>query len=186
MTAWTAQNAMAVVEAYDFSACDTVVDVGGGHGVMAISILKAFPESRGVVYDLETVIEGARRDIAAAGLSTRCDAVAGDFFTAVPPGGDLYILSQVLHDWDDVRSLAILRNCHRAMLDHGRLLVVEMVVSGQQSPLAALSDVHMMVVTGGRERTEREYQDLLDRSGFELRRIIPTVAPAQIIEAVRV
>jgi hypothetical protein len=186
MTGWTTQAGGAVARAYDFSRIKKLVDVGGGHGIMLTSILRISPDLAGVVFDLPSVSAGATQSIEAARLAERCTVEGGDFFAAVPGGGDAYMLSQVLHDWDDERSLVILRNCHRAMVHEGRLLVVETVLSSDaDSSFGALSDLHMLAVASGRERTEREHGDLLARAGFKLTRILPTGAPQSIIEAVR-
>jgi hypothetical protein len=183
MTAWTTQTAAAVAHTYDFSKLKKLVDVGGGHAMMLASILNVVPGLEGVVFDLTTVASGAEQAIDAAGLSKRCTVASGDFFVEVPSGGDGYLLSQVLHDWDDERSLVILRNCHHAMHNGGTILVVETVLSSEtDSSFGTLSDLHMLVVAGGRERTESEYRELLAQAGFELTRIVPTGAPQSIIE----
>jgi ubiquinone/menaquinone biosynthesis C-methylase UbiE len=183
MAGWTSQIGAAVARACDFSPFRTVVDVGGGHGILLTCILEAFPSLRGVVADTETVVHGARRRIEAAGLSQRCSAVAVDFFKSIPRGGDAYILSQVLHDWNDRQCVDILRNCHGVMSPEGRILVVEIVIMPTtDSAVATVSDLHMLVVTGGRERTEAEYRDLFAQAGFRLTRVIPTQSPAHVIE----
>jgi hypothetical protein len=186
MTAWTTQTAAAVAGTYDFSTLKRLVDVGGGHATMMTSILARFAELEGVIFDGPSVVLGAREAIEIAGLTPRCDVVGGDFFEAVPSRGDGYLLSQVLHDWDDERCGVILRNCHAAMNKGDRLLVVEtMLTSEGEAPFAALSDLHMLVVAGGRERTEDEYRALLARAGFEVTRVTATGAPQSLIEAHR-
>jgi hypothetical protein len=154
------------------------VDVGGGHGALIAAILKAHPEMNGILFDLPAVIDGARRMREAEAGSDRCDLVAGDFFEAVPEGGDAYILKWILHDWDDERAGRILKNCRQAMTEQGRLLVMEVVLPDRMTPgtHGCALDVHMLVLTGGRERTEGEYRALLAAAGFQLARIIPTEA----------
>jgi O-methyltransferase domain/Dimerisation domain len=187
MTDYTSQVAAAVVQAYDFSGFRTIVDVGGRHGTLLTSVLKAYSSLRGVLFDTAAVSAGAKQHIDAAGLSARCEVVAGDFFEAVPSGGDAYLLSQILHDWEDERSITILKNCHRAMAERGKLLVIETVIApGSEPSFGKLFDLHMMVVTGGRERTEAEYRALFARAGFQLTRVIPTQSVASVVEAVRV
>src|SRR5208282_1099978 len=115
----------AVAAAYDFSAFGTVVDVGGGNGALLIGILKANPDLRGIVFDQPHAAEKATANIAAAGLQSRCQAIGGDFFKSVPPNCDAYLLKHVIHDWNDERALAILKNCHRVMGPHSKLLIVE-------------------------------------------------------------
>jgi SAM-dependent methyltransferase len=187
MAASTAQAAAAVIAAYDFSWAKTIVDVGGGNGTLIASILNANPQARGILLDTPQVTESARTRLVAAGLAGRCDVVAGDLFEAVPSGGDVYLLSWIIHDWDDERSIAILKNCHRAMAPDGRLLLIEQVVPRANEPsMSKLYDLHMLVLAsgGGRERTEVEYRTLLDTAGFRLTTIIPTQVPRSIIEGV--
>jgi SAM-dependent methyltransferase len=190
MTALSTQAAAAVVAAYDFSALGTIVDVGGGHGAMLRGILQATPAARGILFDLPHVVEGAKQQIEAAGLAERCSVVGGDFFVSVPSGGDTYVLSVVIHDWDDERSLTILKNCHRAMNKAGRLLLVELVLPARidQSPKSQIivgSDVNMLVLAGGRERTEAEFRVLFEAAGFKLTKVIPTQGLASVVEGRR-
>jgi ubiquinone/menaquinone biosynthesis C-methylase UbiE len=186
MTGFTLAVNDAVLSSYDFSSIKKIVDVGGGHGSLIASILKANPKMRGVLFDAPPVIEGARHRIRDEGIAERCEAVAGDFFESVPSGGDAYIVKWIIHDWNDERSVSILKNCHRAMAENGRLLLVEAVVPhGSQPHFSKYMDLNMLVMTGGRERTEDEYRALLEASGFRLRRIIPTESPMSIIEGER-
>jgi hypothetical protein len=190
MTASTTQAAAAVTSAYDFSSSGTIADIGGGHGVLLATILKAHPASRGILFELPHAIEGARKHLNAAGLTPRCEVVAGDFFESVPDGPDAYILKSVIHDWDDERSIAILKNCHRAMPPHGKLLLVETALATRIVPspanlIATGSDVNMLVNAGGRERTEAEFSSLLGAAGFKLTRIVATQSLASVIEGVK-
>ncbi len=178
MTAASSVTAAGVPAAYDFSRHRTLVDIGGGHGVLLTSILKANPRLRGVLFELPFVAEGARKAVEAAGLSGRCEVAAGDFFQAVPEGADAYILKSVIHDWDDARSVEILGHCRRAMAEDGKLLLVELVLPDRidQSPrsqMGAGSDVNMLVNVGGRERTEADFRALFEASGFRLAAIRP-------------
>ncbi len=168
----------AVAAAVDLSAVERLVDVGGGRGGLLRALLAAHPRLRGVVFDLPSVIEGTREQLRQAGLDERCDAIAGDFREAVPAGGDAYVLSWILHDWDDDTALRILRNCRAAMEKGARLLVVEMVVPEPSQANAAMldrlvrqADLEMLAVVGGRERTAAEYKRLLTDSGFALDRV---------------
>lgn len=186
MTGWTTQVADAVVAAYDFTGAGTVVDVGGGHGLLLATILRAFPEAKGVLFDVPQVVAGSQPLLEAHGVAPRCETVGGDFFASVPPGGDVYLLAQILHDWDDDKSRLILGNCHRAMGTSGKLLVVEQVIPPGNEPfLGKWLDLHMLVLLTGRERTEAEYRELLGAAGFDLARVVPTWSGASIIEAVR-
>jgi len=147
-----------------------------------------------VVFDLPVVIEGARECLLEAGLTERAEAVAGDFFEEVPRGADVYVLSWILHDWDDESALRILKNCRTAIGDAGRLLVIEMILPSADEPrspkasyleqLAKVTDLEMLAVVGGRERTRAEYGELLARAGFELTRVLELESmPWSVIEA---
>ena len=177
---------VAVLEAYNFSGVDKLVDVAGGTGGLISAILAAHPRVRGVLFDLPHVIAEAGPLLDAAGVRDRCETSAGDFFRSVPEGGDAYVMKWIIHDWDDEKSTAILKNIHRAMDENGKLLLIEMVVSeGNQPDLSKFMDLEMMVMTGGRERTEAEFNSLLAASGFKLTRVIRTTFPICVIEAVR-
>ena len=187
----TASGVPAIVAAYDFSTSHTLVDVGGSHGVLLAAILQAHPVLRGVLFDLAPVLAGAGPQLQAAGVADRCALVAGDFFETVPEGGDVYLLKSIIHDWDDERSVALLKNCRRAVARGGKLLLIEQVLPGraEHAPRNALAhanlaDVNMLVMTGGRERTAAEYRSLLATADFELRRILPTSDVWSLVEAV--
>lgn len=191
MADFTRHAAVAVAAAFDFTPFRTLVDVGGGNGALMIGILRSNPSLRGIVFDQPAAAERAKAQIGQSGLSGRCQAVGGDFFKEVPPGGDAYILKHVIHDWDDDRAAAILRNCHRAMGAQGRLLIVEGVYPPRIGPSteswgAAANDVNMLVNTGGRQRSENEFRSLYETAGFKLTRIVPTLARVSVIEGVRV
>jgi predicted O-methyltransferase YrrM len=165
----------------------TLVDVGGGHGLMLATVLKAHPQMRGVLFELPHAIEGASALLEREGVVPRCEVVSGDFFRSVPDGGDAYLLKLVLHDWDDERALQILRNCQRAMRPNGILLLVDFVLrAGDERDFGKFADLEMLVLNaGGRERTEPEFRDLLAKAGLHLTQIVPTVTPKSVIEAVR-
>jgi hypothetical protein len=185
MVGWTSQVVEAVVAAYDFSPFGAVVDVGGGHGALLAAILKSAPAARGILFDLPQVVESAEPFLAAAGVADRCARVGGDFFGEIPSGADAYLLAQILHDWDDEHSVAILRQVRRAMPDYGKLLVVELTLPEGDAPaFRKWMDLHMLVLLNGRERTARQYSDLFHTAGFELARTIPTHTGQSIVEAV--
>jgi hypothetical protein len=188
MTSRSAQENTAIIAAYDFTAAHTVVDVGGGQGSLLAAILDGHPHACGVLFDLPHVLAPARTRLESAGQAARWAFVAGDFFAAVPAGGDLYLLKKVIHDWDDERAQQILMNCRTAMAGTGRLLLIEPVIPPGNAPsFNKLLDLLMLVWNaGGRERTEREHQGLLASAGFRLSRVIPTRAGVSIIEAVSV
>jgi hypothetical protein len=186
MGSFTAMTAIAVAAAYDFSAMRKVVDVGGGQGALLAGILRANPKLHGVVFDLPRLADGARRAISASGVGDRLEFVGGDFFEAVPPGADAYLLKHVIHDWDDAKATRILRTCRAAMGPQTKLLIVEGVypprIDGSpESEGAARNDVNMMVCTGGRQRSEAEFRELYAAAGLRLNRIVQT-GPAAVIE----
>ena len=175
-----------LVRVYDFSGVRTVADIGGAHGVLLAAVLRANPAARGILFDLPHVIATAGDAIAAEGLSQRCELVSGDFFEEVPAGADLHLLKQIVHDWDDERAIRLLQNCHRALAPGGKVLLVEMVVPADNRPSPAQAmDLNMLVLLGGRERTEAEYRELLGAAGFRLERVIPTHSPFGVLEATR-
>lgn len=187
MTSISTFESKAVVAAYDFSGVSTLVDVAGGHGLLIMSILKANRKMGGILFDLPHVTAGAPALLQSRGVAGRCQIVSGDFFASVPEGGDAYIMKHIIHDWDDERATQILRNCHRAMRSGGKLLIVDAVIPpGNAAHFGKLLDLEMLVLTPrGRERTQVEFQDLLKRSGFRLRRVISTETHLSLVEAVR-
>ena len=175
-----------LVRVYDFAHTRLVADIGGAHGVMLAAVLHANPTTRGILFDMPHVIATAGESITAQGLSSRVDLRSGDFFEVVPDGADLHLLKQILHDWDDERATRLLRNCHRALVAGGKLLIVEMVIPSDGSPNPAKAmDLNMLVLLGGRERTAHEFGELLTAAGFRLDRVIPTHSPFSVIEATR-
>ena len=184
------QEASDVVTAYDFGRFRRLVDVGGGSGVLLTAILHAAPDLRGVLFDRPAVVDAARPAIDLAGVGDRCETVGGDFFVSLPPGADAYLLSRVLHDWDDMAALDILGSCHRAMGPDGTVLVVEAVLPerAEENPAAIRMDLHMLMLTTGRERTRAEFERLLEGAGFRPRRLVATASTVglAVIEATRV
>jgi hypothetical protein len=179
MAAFAAPVADAVLAAYDFSGTSTLVEVGGGNGALLSAILRAHPELRGILFDLPHVVTGASKVLADAGVADRCEVVGGSFFDSVPGGGDTYMLKWIIHDWDDDRSIAILRACHRAMKGTGKLLVLDQILPRRAEPSGATAvfmfDLEMLVVApGGRERTEDEFRALLAAAGFRVNRVVAT------------
>lgn len=173
----------AVVQAYDFSGLETIVDVGGGHGTLLSAILRRHTHLKGVLFDLPHVVDGARALIASAGLADRCEIRGGDFFTEVPVGGDAYILSFVIHDWDRGRAVAILKRCRQVMSTTGRLLLVEAVIPpGNEPHFGKILDFVMLTAAGGQERTQEEYRGLLQEAGFRLNTVVTTASPLSVIE----
>jgi O-methyltransferase domain len=189
MANFTKHIVTAVAAAYDFSSFRRIVDVGGGNGALLAGILKANPKLTGVLFDLPLVAERATASMRDLGLGDRCEIVGGDFFKAVPAGGDAYLLKHVIHDWNDDRAIAILKSCREAMGAEAKLLIIEGVYppridQSDESRSAASNDVNMLVCTGGRQRSEAEFRALYDAAGFKLTRVVPTQTPVKVIEGV--
>jgi hypothetical protein len=180
-----------VARHYDFSGVRTIVDVGGGHGVLLETVLCGNPGMRGVLFDRPHAIAGARAFVEQAGIAHRCELVPGDFFESLPAGADVYLLKNIIHDWDDERASRILRNCHNATPDDGRLLLVENVLPAHLDTSATHraivhDDLMMMLGPGGKERSEYEFRELLRCSGFTLAGVMPIGMGYSILEARKV
>lgn len=188
MTGFSEVEGAAVAEAYDFSEIHCLADIAGGQGHLLTTILQANPHMTGILFDQPAVIEGARSILVASGVGDRCQTVAGSFFEPVPSGADAYILKHIVHDWDDQRAITILRQCHQAMPDHGKLLIVEQIVpDGNEPSMSKFLDLNMLVMCpGGKERTVGEYEALFAAAGFKLNRIVPTTQIVSVIEGVKV
>jgi hypothetical protein len=186
MTGIHGREAAAVLGGYDFSKIGLLADIGGGNGSQLTAVLERHPHMRGILFDLPHVVERARERIEAGGLVDRCKLVAGSFFESVPQGADAYLMRHIIHDWDDEKALTILRNCHAAMAADSKLLVVESVIPPGNGPFGGkLLDLVMLLIPGGKERTEQEYRMLFEQAGFELVRIVPTKAEVSVIEGVK-
>ncbi|HKP56988.1 MAG TPA: methyltransferase [Polyangiales bacterium] len=184
MTAFSDQETTALLRAFDFSEVSHVVDVGGGHGRLVASLLRAYPRLRATLFDLPQVASGARELLDPAGLGARCDVASGDFFESVPAGGEVYLLKSVIHDWDDDKATQLLSRCREAMTPVSRLLVIERLVGDpSEASEAKLFDINMLTILGGRERTQYEHQALLHTAGLRLTRIISTPSPLTVLEA---
>lgn len=180
--------AQLVPVSYDFTRHHTVVDIGGGDGTLISEILRGTTALRGILFDSATGVAEAAATLGAAGVAGRCRVEAGDFFTAVPAGGDAYVLKNILHDWDDERCVTILEQCRKVIPEHGRLLIVESVlpdVVDTSNPAPYLTDISMLVNMGGQERTRGEYETLCRQAGFAVTAVHPTVLPTSysLIEA---
>jgi len=173
----TRQVAKDLVTAYDFASFSKIVDVGGGNGTLIATILDSAPKLRGILFDSSSGSAEASEQLRTRGVLERCEVIAGDFFHSVPKGGDAYILKNIIHDWDDERSATILKNCRNAISAGGKLLLVERVMPARIDASAGhqrwtMLDMHMLVMLGGRERTEEEFRSLLATVNFESRRTL--------------
>jgi hypothetical protein len=184
MSERTAAFAPGVAAGYDFSAVRTVADIGGGAGTLLAAILRAHSHLHGFLLDRPPAVADAAATFAAAGVADRCQIVPGDFFQGVPGGADAYILANVLHDWDDTHAVRILAACRQAMAEGGRVLIVERLIPDDPADAVPvlLSDLNMLVLTGGRERTNAEYGQLLAEAGLKLAKVQPVAPPYGVIE----
>ena len=189
MTNRSSITGQTIAECYDFGAVNRLVDVAGGRGKMLASILKGHPHIHATLFDLPRVVKNALELLSTEGVAGRCEIVAGDMFTSVPSGGDLYLLVRIIHDWDDLRAIEVLRSCRRAMAQKAKLLIIDRVMPervepGPSAQSSALADLTMMMFTdGGRERTAKQFEALVSASGLRLERVIPMPILDSLIEA---
>jgi hypothetical protein len=185
MTSLSNSVGRAVADTFDFSGAETIADIGGGHGILISSVLKKYPDAKGILFDQPQVVAGAdspQRE----GVADRTEIVAGDFFKEVPVEADVYLMKHILHDWSDDESLQILKNVAENAKTGAKLLLVESVVEEQDVPsLSGIMDLNMLAMTTGRERTAAEYASLLERAGFGFVDVHDTPSPMQLIEGVR-
>lgn len=175
-----------IPNAYDFSKIKVLADVGGGNGSNLIRILQAYPDLQGMLFDLPHVVERAQAQFEKAGVADRSELIGGDFFESVPEGADACILRHIVHDWNDEKSLGILKNCHSALPENGKLLVMESVIHpGNNAFTGKFVDLVMLLVTGGKERKAEQFRSLYQQAGFELTHIFPTATELSIIEGVK-
>lgn len=177
----------ALLEAYDFTGIHTLMDVAGGHGALLGAILNKYPEMRGILIDLEHVIEGAKRLPQNQALAPRCEFLCGDFFAEVPSGADAILMKHIIHDWEDDKAAVILKNCCKALSGkpNAKILLVESVLpEGNEPHPGKFIDLEMFVFPGGRERTEGEFRKLFASAGLRLTRVVPMKAPLWLVEGV--
>jgi ubiquinone/menaquinone biosynthesis C-methylase UbiE len=175
-----------MMENYDFSAFDTVVDIGGGNGEVISAILNKHAAVRGILFDLPEVIDRARNNVSASGLTDRCQLVSGNFFDSVVKGGDAYIMRHILHDWNDNDAITILTNCRKSMNAGGKVLVVEAVIQeGNEPSPFKLLDLTMLLI-GGKERTQSQFENIFSKAGLKLNRIVPFQHDLSVVEGVAV
>jgi hypothetical protein len=187
MTSVHGRETPAMLAAYDFHGVRTLCDIGGGNGSLIIATLLKHPAIQGMLYDLAPVIERSRQHVDAAGLTCRCQCVTGNFFESVPAGADTYLMRHIIHDWTDDECVTILKNVRQVIPRDGRLLVLESVIPPGNDPMfGKLLDLNMLVIPGGRERTEAEYRTLYSAAGFHLSRIVPTTTEVSIVEGLPV
>lgn len=173
----------AIFAAYDFSPFKFIIDVGGGNGQLVLNILKNNPTSKGLIFDLKQLEESAVNSIKVQELSDRCTFEHGDFFEKIPSHGDAYLLRVILHDWDDVKALAILKKCREAMSLGSKLIIIERIICDDENKTNTyLGDINMLITIGGKERTEEEFNKLFNEAGFKLNKLVLTKSAFSILE----
>lgn len=184
MTDMSTVDAPAVADAYDFQGIGSLTDVGGGHGLLLATILQRNPSMSGTLYDLPSVIEGASGG-ATAPVKDRVRFVGGNMFESAPAGSDAYVMKYIIHDWPDDLCLKVLKGCRDGVNPGGKLLVVDCVVPGpNEFHIGKIMDLEMLLLPGGKERTEAEFRELFAASGWRLTRVIPTASHVSILEGV--
>lgn len=184
MTSYSHQTIGPLLEAYDFSQASVVADIAGGFGHLLGAVLKANPEANGVLFDLPEVLEGAPKMLESYGVGDRVELVSGDFTKEIHVNADIYMLKHIIHDWYDEKDELILRNIRANMSDDAKVLIIETVVpEGNDPHFSKIIDLEMLAAPGGMERTAKEFETLLEKSGLKLTRIIPTMGLMSIIEA---
>lgn len=188
MTSFSNVVGKAVAETYDFTAAQTIADIGGGHGLILSTVLQANPEVKGILFDQPYVVEGADQVLKNTGVEDRVERIGGDFFKEIPVKADVYLMKFIIHDWNDEQSVTILKNLAQSAEPGARLLLIETVVEEDDHlpSVSKLMDLNMLAMTGGKERTPSEYAELFEQTGFKLTNVIYMPSPLQIVEAVRV
>jgi len=183
--AFTRHDAQALAAVFDFSDIETVADIGGGMGTLLIELLRQWPHLHGVLFDRDHVVRAAEQRLREAELQTRCSCLAGDFFSGVPAGADIYIVRHILHNWGDTEAATVLRNCAAALAPGGKVLVVEgILLPGHRKDTTRLLDLEMMVLSGtGRERSKPQFRQLFNDAGLRLTMTVPLASTARLIVA---
>jgi hypothetical protein len=187
MTSFSQMVSTALLQTYDFSGIKVIADLGGGQGALLAAILQKYPTMHGLLLEHESVLPEARKRFQESALTERCSTMAVDFFQSVPGRADAYLMKSIIHDWDDQHAGIILKNCYEALrnVESGRLILVEAIVPQANEPhMSKLTDIQMLVLAGGRERTREEFQQLLAHSGFRMTRVVPAQSFVSVVEAV--
>ena len=191
MASSAARERAAVLATYDFSACEKIIDVGGGDGTLIASLLQRYPGLRGALFDLSAVVEKAEQTLQTYGVTDRCDVISGNFFESIPAHYTVYIFSRVLHDWDDEHALKILQKCRESIPCHARILIIERIMPDhpihggevdRSTFKAIMNDLNVLIMTGGRERSSEDFAGLLIEAGFRLARTLSTTYATSILE----
>ncbi len=186
MTSNSRREAPGIASAYDFSQFQTLVDVGGGLGLLLSEVMKTAPKLRGTLFDLPEVVAKAKATFDAAGVVDRVTIEGGSFFDSIPVRADAYMMKYLLHDWDDARARTILENCVQSMNPGGKVLVIDYVIPESNEPhIGKLLDIEMLIMAGGNERTRTQFEDLFSTVGLKLTQIVPTATPLCMVEGMR-
>lgn len=186
MTSVHGRESLPMAKSYDFSQFDSMVDIGGGNGSLLATILGEHDSVNGAIYDLPAVIHRTRESLATSPVADRIELLSGNFFESAPEGFNCYLMRHIIHDWTDEECGVILQNCHAAMPDDAKLLIAESVIPPGNEPFfGKLLDLTMMLIPGGKERTEEEYRTLLAENGFKLTQVVPTDTEVSFVEAVK-
>lgn len=184
MTLVSGMETSAVLAAYSFAGARVIADVGGGHGSLLSQIIEATPDARGILFDQPHVVKEAKLE---GELKKRIETRGGSFFETVPAGADVYLMKHIIHDWEESKCVTILKHIREAIPTHGKLVLIETVVTPRGIPhFSKALDLEMLVAAGGRERTAEQYAELFAKCGFRLTRVVPTASVASVIEAVPV
>lgn len=179
--------ALALLSAYDFKGIETLVDVGGGHGLLLNTILEKYDKMKGILFDQEHVVDKSLETVPVSAGGDRLQIVSGNFFKDIPAGADAYFMKNILHVFSDEDCLKLLEKIHAVMPAHGKIIILEtMIMPGNDPSFGKLMDLMMLAGTeGGRERSREEFAELLNRSGFQISKIIRTIAPFSVLEAIK-
>jgi 16S rRNA G1207 methylase RsmC len=184
MTNTSKMQVAAILSVFDFGKFKHIVDIGGGTGLILSTILSKYKKIKGTLFDLPHVVDNSKDLIKDQDILNRLKIIAGTFFEAIPAGGDLYMMKNILHCWSDENSIKILQNIRKILPQKGKLLIIETIIKNDNKPsFGKMTDIYMMVGLGGRERTKKEFQDLLKKADFKIEKIIPTVSPLSLIVA---
>jgi len=186
MTSYSRQTIPAILAAYDFSSAGTIADIAGGYGHLLGAVLKANPQANGLLFEVPSVLDGAHAMMDSYGVRDRVELVPGDFTASIPVKADIYMLKHIIHDWSDEKCRVILGNIRESMPEDGKVLIIDAVVPGPGQPhFSKYLDLEMLMLPGGKERTEEEFRMLLESAGFRVSRVIPTPSPISIVEAIK-
>jgi len=187
MTNTSVLASAAFLAAYNFKGIKKIADIGGGQGYLLSIILHKYKKMRGIVFDLPHVVVNAESNFKKFGVEKRAESVEGDFFENIPAGCDAYIMKNILHAFDEKSSIELLKSIHEAMPKNGKILIMEAVIGEDNKPaFGKIFDLQMMIGTdGGKERTQKEFENILKKAGFKFTRVIHTVSPFSIVEAIK-